>query len=142
MNRWFVIRLAATALSFWNGLQGGVFALNSSAPSGIAWRIFGIIFGVVLIGGLCAIGSAYKTEEISIDWTKPSWYENPFRLSQPLQLVHFVAVIAIFEGVGDLLRALALSHYERIPQPYMPLGFGLGAWIALRLGVIVFRRKS
>ena len=142
MNRWFVIRLVVTGLSCLSGLQGDAFALSPSAPSGMAWRVFGIVFAVVLIGGSYSFGGAYRTKGVTTDWIKPSWYQNPFQSrSQPLQFFHLVTVCAIAEGVGALLRALTKAHFERFPAPGIPLGFGLGGWIALRLCVKIFHRK-
>jgi len=142
INRWLVVRVGITALSFVTGLQGSAFALNPTAPTDIAWRVFGIVFAVVLIGGFCGIGGAYQTEGVTTGWTKPSWYENPFGRSQTLQLIHFVAISAISEGVGDMLRGLVKVHYDRIPPPSIPLGIGLGLWIALRLAVMIFHSKT
>src|ERR1051326_1928508 len=120
MNKWFVIRLVAAALSFGSGLGGSVSSAYShgGGTSLRDWGICGIICGGMAIITLGAVWGAYQTEGISAGWIKPSWYQNPFRApSQPLQGLHFIAVSAIAEGIGGVLRGLAMEHYERLPAP-------------------------
>ncbi|HVM61760.1 MAG TPA: hypothetical protein VMV72_12940 [Verrucomicrobiae bacterium] len=141
VNRWLIVRVCVTVFSFLSGLEGGGFTPGGNAPIDMEWRFFGILFAVVLIGAFCAIGGAYQTEGITAGWTKPSWFENPFARSQPLQSTHFVAMAAISEGLGDMLRGLVKLHHDRFPPPGIPLGFGLGLWIALRLALLCFHRE-
>lgn len=144
MNRWLVIRLVITALSLGSGLNGIVTSAFSPGGDMSAgdWRVCGIIFGAVAVIGFCAIGGGYQTKEYSSGWIRPSWYQNPFQARcQPLQGVHLVAVCAIAEGIGGILRELATGHYERAALPGICLAIGLGFWVALRLAVLVFHRK-
>ena len=139
MNRWFVIRLIIAAVSLSSGLDGTV---TAAMPSGIDWRVPGIVFAVMLVGSFCSIGGGYQTEGISTNWTRPSLSQNPFQTrSQPLQFFHMVGVSACAEGIGGMLRELLRRQYEQLPLPGVILAAGLGAWIALRMAVLVFHRK-
>lgn len=144
MNRWFGIRLAIVALAATSGLDG---TASSASPEGIDWRTYlglcGIVFAVVMIGGFCAIGGSYQTKGVSAGWNKPSWDQNPFSFrSQPLQGAHLLYFCAIAAGVSGVLRELWTGRYGDGPQPGIALAFGLGAWIALRVAVMIFHPKQ
>ena len=139
MNRWFVIRLVGAALSLGSGFGGYVSSAYSHGGGTLLrdWGICGIICGGIAIVAFCAVGIGYRAEGVGSGWTKPSWYQNPFRApSQPLQGLHFIAVSAIAEGIGGVLSGLAMEHYERLPAPNISSGLilatGLGFWVGLR----------
>ena len=144
MNRWFSIRLVIAALAFGSGVGGAVdSAFPPGVPSGVGWWVCGVVIAGVAFIAFCGIGGGYQTEGVSAGWIKPSWYQNPFRSrSQPLQSFHLVAVSAMAEGVGGVLRELLSKQYERAPLAGIFLAVGLGAWVALRVAVMMFHPRD
>jgi hypothetical protein len=139
LNRWCAARLALVVLA---GVGGWWEASSQKYDPDMDWLSCWVLLTVIAVTTFVGITYSYKSSQSSASWTKPSWSQNLLPLSsQPLQNLHLVAIIAMAEGIGRVLRVVSIGRYDLISQQCMHLFVGLGLWIPMRVWTFAFRSR-
>jgi hypothetical protein len=136
MKKWLYIRVALVLVNLMpigNPTEGS---------HRLDWLNLAIIFAfsslwMPLALTLCRLGpqTSYVGKLLTVFWTKPSWYENPFDLHQPVQFLHLA---------GFVMMALGISRFVvgAWPTPgAMFLALGGGLWVGTWLSVLIHQNR-
>ena len=104
-NRWRIVRLSFVTFAFVSSLVAGFRGASIAVPEagitdGIAWLVAPAIMLLIVVGL-----QAWRLGPRAT-WHRPSWYRNPFSVSQPLQFFHLGAFFFVAGGVGYFAASL------------------------------------
>jgi hypothetical protein len=130
----------------WAWVRGAIVALNvphfltTPAEPGVppmGWT------GVFLGTAFAALAPIFLIagNPLAPDQAPPSWRANPFSPFQPVQFFHLGAWVFMAGGLAQLAGALARGEAV-IPELFVPIGMGAGAWAACRVIPPVRRPKA
>ena len=130
MRKWLNIRVAFILLSLMpigNPSEG---SLKLNWPTLAMIFMFGSLWMSLALAFFRLVPQTSNVEKLfATPWTKPSWYQNPFDLYQPIQFFHLA---------GFVLMALGISRFliGAWPAPgaiFLTLGGGLwvGTWVSV-----------
>lgn len=134
---WLYIRITIVAIGTISGI---LYALSSSIA--IHFDLLDGLLVVILVplGLLILIAFQAVNPFAARVWREPSWLINPFLFTEPLQFFHLAAFHFLAGGIGALLIFPFKGLYAA--SVAMPLlSAGIGAWIGVRLCMVVFRKK-
>ncbi len=137
MSTWLPVRIALIAGS---AISSFVPPLQPQASPPIDWRAVCLIFAFSVIGMLFVIGMQAINSRSSPVWTKPSWYENPFTLKNPLQFFHLAGYAMLASG-GVFSARLLISGEPFFPESVVLVAMGAGSLIGVNLCMSVYKFK-
>ena len=137
MNVWAWVRIMIVAAFI---LMGLLLPAQPAAKPPIQWQDLGIIFAFIPVGLLFVVGLQALNRRSAIVWRYPSWWVNPFNVSEPLQFFHLGGYSFLAYGMGVLLQ-LSISNRLFYPEAFIGLIIGAGALLGVHICTLVFRRK-
>lgn len=137
MKTWVIVRVILLILAFFQG----VFSSQVSAPpEGGTTTLLLSVFGFGVFGMLFVVGIQRINPRSAPIWRYPSWFINPFLLSEPLQFFHLGGYFFLVIGAGSVLRQLFLGQDLGLSILFMP-AFGAGILSGVYACTFVYRGK-
>ena len=147
-NLWLVVRLLFVsywAYAGWRGMEPTT--TTSAFPLGFPELLFALAGGAV--GTRFWVVRTYLNPSRSEPWLIPSWYESPFRPSQPFQFFHLggvsfaaMALFALLRGPDSSVEAASLSLPPELFAGAGGIGLLIGIYWAIQSYPGQFVRRS
>ena len=137
MNGWVWFRLTAIALVI---IAGCFVPLGPRATPPLDWGVLGIIFVFCPIAMVIVFGIQRVNPHSAKVWCRPSWTTNPFNFRDPVQFFHLAALVSIAQGLIVITRVW-ITSYPFYAEALVPLAMGLGAWVGVKVVMVVYRSK-
>lgn len=135
---WLYIRLVLISASVLLSIAGGPLHAHAQPPITLSMLAIPFIFGIIFLQFVSVIRFFDKSSEKY--WTRPSWHQNPFNFSQPLQFFHFGGWWMLMTSIPTAVLTLSQVN-QYILDSLMPVFFGLGIIIGTQLSTLVFKSK-
>ena len=135
---WLTVRigiLAYWAVAGWDGFKD-----NNSVPVFIP--IFFLL--VATLATRYSIIQAYTSTKRTEPWLLPSWFLNPFQMSQPFQFFHLGGLGFLLFGSAGMIRALADGKpftLQQWPVEAFAGAFGLGILLGIYWAIAAYRSR-
>lgn len=99
--------------------------------------IIPFLFGIIITPVVARLNMMVAVKEI----VKPSWNDNPIRISKPLTFFQFVAFYFLVTGLGTLIGSAiryGILNYLALTTMSFGLGIIVGIWVTL----LIEKRKN
>lgn len=136
---WLCVRLAfLSAVAFsapiFFGEMHDEFDRSTFSVFAVAVLLLFSCFGVIVVLFMQSVNKFSDPK-----WQKPSWYANIVDYKQPVQSLHFGALLFLVLGTSVMSYTLIIG--SRSLLFILPLSIGCGLMTGTKLSVAIFRRK-
>jgi len=138
MTKWTVVRggliVVGVALALWRGPTSD----HATPPIDGTALILAFVGGVLGLQFLLAFQALNKKS--SAVWRRPSWKENPFSLTQPVQFFHLAGWFFLVPPLVTVALTW-LNKPEYVLDALMPFCVGIGILCGVQLSKVLYSKK-
>jgi hypothetical protein len=137
-KKWLYVRLGIVAIGGLSGIS--ITSPEIAAESNVDWLACAVLLVVTPFTLLAVVGLQRFNPWSAPTWRRPSWYLNPFLLSEPLQICHLGAFHFMAGGVVGVAM-LPFRGLSAAPLAVSLLSIGVGVWLGVQICMKVCGKK-
>ena len=131
MNNWNKTGKTKAIILVLLGLPNLFAPVGSQGQEKLSMILVPLVFGIVAIPFIAKFNEKILKREL----TKPTWNDNPLKLSRPLSFYHFMAFFFLTVGLSMIIGT-AIGNQEISYLGLTSVSFGIGILIGIRLTLI------